>query len=62
MSFNGSLKVDFPGLRVTSDGSLILVRELHERLGLEKLIEDHLSDSRQGFNNRRPFGQMLRRI
>jgi hypothetical protein len=35
---------------VTSDGGLILVRELDERLGLEKLIEEHLSDSRQGLN------------
>jgi hypothetical protein len=35
---------------VTSDGSLILIRELDGRLGLEKLIEEHLSDSRQGVN------------
>jgi hypothetical protein len=48
--FNTSLKVDFQGSRVTSDGGLILVRELDERLGLEKLIEEHLSDSRQGLN------------
>ena len=45
--FNPSLKVDFQGSRVTSDGGLILVRELDERLGLEKLIEEHLRDSRQ---------------
>ncbi len=47
LSFNSSLKVDFQGSRVTSDGRLILVRELEERLGLEKPIEKHLSDSRQ---------------
>ncbi len=28
LSFNASLKVDFQGSRVTSDGGLILVREL----------------------------------
>ncbi len=50
LSFNASLKVDFQGSRVTSDGGLILVRELDERLGLEKLIGEHLSDSRQGLN------------
>ena len=33
LSFNASLKVDFQGFRVTSDGGLILVRELDERLG-----------------------------
>ena len=32
LSFNGSLKVDFQVSRVTSDGSLILIRELDERL------------------------------
>src|ERR1700724_4678362 len=50
LSFNASLKVDFQGSRVTSDGGLILVRELDERLGLEKLIAEQLSDSRQGLN------------
>ena len=34
LTFNGLLKVDFHGSRVTSDGGLILVRELDERLGL----------------------------
>ena len=33
LSFNGSLKVDFRGSHVT-DGGLILLRELDERLGL----------------------------
>jgi hypothetical protein len=46
LRFNGLLKVDFQGSRVTSDGGLILVRELDERLGLGKLISEHLSDSR----------------
>jgi hypothetical protein len=34
LSFNPSLKVDFQGSRVTSDGGLLLVREFDERLGL----------------------------
>ena len=40
LSFNGLLKVDFQGSHVTSDGGLILVRELDERLGLGELIDD----------------------
>ena len=32
LSFNSALRVDFQGARVTSDGGLILVRELDERL------------------------------
>ena len=31
LSFNASLKVDFQGPRVASDGGLIVVRELDER-------------------------------
>ncbi len=46
LSFNRSLKVDFQGSRVTSDGGLILVRELDERLGFSILIAQHLTDSR----------------
>ncbi len=34
LSFNKFLRVDFQGSRVTSDGGLILVRELDERLGM----------------------------
>jgi DDE family transposase len=60
LSFNASLKVDFQGSRVTSDGGLILVRELDERLGLEKLIEKHLSDSRQGLNKQFTLADLLR--
>jgi hypothetical protein len=45
LSFNASLKVDFQGSRVTSDGGLILVRELDERLGVGDLIAKHLSDA-----------------
>src|SRR5262249_38675111 len=46
VSFNSSLKVDFQGSRATSDGGLVLVRELDERLGFRELIERHLADSR----------------
>ena len=44
--FNASLKVDFQGSRDTSNGGLILVRELDERLGLSELIDQHLTDAR----------------
>jgi hypothetical protein len=60
LSFNASLKVDFQGSRVTSDGGLILVRELDERLGFGELIEQHLTDSRRGKNTQFPFADLLR--
>jgi Transposase DDE domain group 1 len=59
LSFNSSLKVDFQGSRVTSDGGLILVRELDERLGFSELIEQHLTDSR-GKNTQLPLADLLR--
>src|SRR5208337_4347073 len=60
LSFNSSLKVAFQGSRVTSDGGLVLVRELDERLGLSVLIERHLSDSRRGKNIQLPLADLLR--
>src|SRR6266851_9687594 len=58
--FNTSLKVDFQGSPETSNGGLILVRELDERLGLQKLIEEHWSDSRQGLNKQFTLADLLR--
>ena len=60
LSFNASLKVDFQGSRVTSDGGLILVRELDERLGFGDLIAQHLTDSRHGKNTQLPLADLLR--
>ena len=54
------MKVDFQGSAVTSDGGLILVRELDERLGLSALMERHLNDSRRGKNTQLPLADLLR--
>ena len=59
LSFNGRLKVDFQGSRVTSDGGLLLVRELDERLGFGALIERHLTDAR-GKNTQLPLTDLVR--
>jgi Transposase DDE domain group 1 len=57
--FNPSLRVDFQGSRVTSDGGLVLVRELDERLGFSDLIAHHLTDSRAK-NTQLPLADLLR--
>ena len=59
LSFNSSLKVDLQGSGVTSDGGLVLVRELDERLGFGELIERHLADAR-GKNTQLPLADLLR--
>jgi hypothetical protein len=60
LSFNRFLRVDFQGSRVTSDGDLLLVRELDERLGLTGLIQNHLVDSRTGRNTQFPLADLFR--
>src|ERR1700739_1792965 len=59
LSFNRRLRVDFQGSRVTSDGGLLLVRELDERLGFGELIERHLTDGR-GKNTQLPLTDLVR--
>ena len=59
LSFNSSLKVDFQGSRITSDGGLMLVRELDERLGVGELVERTLMDSR-GRNTQLPLADLFR--
>ncbi len=60
VSFNASLGVNSQGSRVTSDGGLILVRELDERLRFGESIQQHLTDSRRGKNTQLPFADLLR--
>src|SRR5713226_9031723 len=60
LSFNGALKVNFQGSRVTSDSGLVLVRELDERLGLSELMDRHMNDSRRGKNIQLPLADLLR--
>lgn len=60
LSFNPCLKVDFQGSRVTSDGGLLLVRELDERLGLSALIVENIMDGRRGKNTQLPLPDLLR--
>lgn len=51
--------MDFQGSRLTSDGGLILVRELDERLGFGELITQQLSDSRRGKSTRLPLAGLV---
>jgi hypothetical protein len=55
LSFNTSMRVDSQGSRVTSDGGLLLVRELDERLGLSALIIENIMDDRRGKNIQLPL-------
>jgi Transposase DDE domain group 1 len=60
LSFNPQLRVEFRGARVTSDAGLLLPRELDKRLGLDALIERHLTDPRTGPNRQFPLPDLFR--
>ncbi|HEV2173358.1 MAG TPA: IS1380 family transposase [Nitrospira sp.] len=59
LSFNPRLRIEFQGSRVTSDGGLVLVRELDERLGFSDLIAQHVIDPR-GKNTQFPLADLVR--
>ncbi len=59
LSFNSRLRIELQGSRVTSDGGLLLVRELDERLGFSDLIAQHIADPR-GKNTHFPLGDLVR--
>src|SRR6266545_3321345 len=60
LSFNPQLRIEFRGATVTSDAGLLLPRELDERLGLDTLIERHLTDPRTGRNRQFPLADLFR--
>src|SRR5438034_769696 len=60
LSFNPQLRIEFRGATVTSDAGLLLPRELAERLGLDALIERHLTDPRTGHNRQFPVSDLFR--
>jgi hypothetical protein len=60
LSFRASLKVDFQWSRVSPDGGQFLVRELDEQLGLNQLIQQHVTDS-GGKNTQLLLADLLRR-
>ena len=60
LTFSPQLRVEFRGATVTSDAGLLLPRELDDQLGLDALIEHHLSDPRTGHNRQFPLRDLFR--
>ncbi len=59
-SFTNKLKASINGAELTSDGGLIVVRELDERLGLTSLADEYLTDMRTGKNIQHEKTELLR--
>jgi hypothetical protein len=60
LNFDGHLRLEFRGARVTTDAGLLAVRELDEALHLTDQAGDLLADSRTGKNTRHDLAGLLR--
>jgi len=60
LQFDPSVKLEFHGARISSDGGLLLFRELDEALGLTNLAGTVLQDKRTGLNVRHTMTALLR--
>lgn len=59
-SFTDKVKAYFKGSEVTSDGGLVAIRELDEKLRLTVMAEEYLSDKRCSRNIQHKLSELLR--
>jgi hypothetical protein len=50
LGFDRRVRIEFHGSMISSDGGLLLYRELDDVLGLDELLGEHLVDTRSGHN------------
>jgi hypothetical protein len=50
LEFDRRVRVEFHGSKISSDGGLLLFRELDDVLGLHELMDKHMVDTRTGHN------------
>jgi len=60
LQFDRSVKVEFRGAAISSDGGLLLHRELDDALGLSDMAAGLIADPRTGCNGRHRLAGLLR--
>lgn len=60
LAFDSRVRLEFHGAKLSSDGGLLLYRELDEVLGLTTLAEEVLQDTRTGQNMQHTLTALLR--
>jgi len=60
INFDRKLKIEFHGSKLTSDGGLLIYRELDNALGLTEMVESKLVDIRKGKNTQHELIGSLR--
>jgi hypothetical protein len=60
VNFDKKLKLEFHGSKLTSDGGLLIYRELGDALGLTEMVESELMDIRIGKNTQHELVGLLR--
>ena len=60
VQFDRSVKLEFHGAKITSDGGILVYRELDEVLGLMAMTEEVLHDKRRGKNKQHTLTALMR--
>ena len=60
LGFDGGIKIEFHGAKVTSDGGLLAYRDLDDALGLFDSVSTNFHDNRTGRNIQHAMPPLLR--